>query len=262
MGGKLWHWKRNLMIFFPVVIFFYITTIYQYLEPYMNSELQIIPDNFLRKFGGDLSNVATLTVPDGSVWRVGLKRLGNKFWLLDGWQEFVQRYSIGVGHLLVFKYEGKSSFNVHIFNLATSEINYQSNSRSSNEGTYFSNQHLNFDDIEDEDDSAEFYDSSPSSLTPGASQNKTYPGTPSLQNLFQGSKLNSINWGEGGNSISSKGPNSQDNQSSKNIGVQFNAVEFKKSTDEIKLRFSSEETPKVKKTRKKRKSDHSKLVLL
>ncbi|KAI9124291.1 hypothetical protein K1719_005591 [Acacia pycnantha] len=193
----------------------------------LQSRQLIIPDHFLRNFGGELSTVATLTVPDGSVWRVGLKRLGNKFWLLDGWQEFVQRYSIGVGYLLVFRYEGKSSFNVHIFNLATYE-----------------------------EDSIEFLDSSPSSVTPGALQNKAFPGTPALQNLFHGSKFNSINWGDGGNSLSSKGANSQDNQSSRNIGVQFNAVEFKKSTEELKLRFANEEMQRVKKTiRKKRKME-------
>ncbi|XP_054776829.1 B3 domain-containing transcription factor VRN1 [Prosopis cineraria] len=221
----------------------------------LQSRQLTIPDNFLRKFGCELSSVATLTVPDGSVWRVGLQKLGNKFWFLDGWQEFVQRYSIGVGYLLVFRYEGKSSFNVHIFNLATCEINYQSNARSSNEGPFFANQHLNFDDIEDEDSIA-FLDSSPSSLTPDAMQNKAFPGAPALQNLFHGSKLNSINWGDGGNSFSPKGANSQDNQSSRNIGVQFNAVEFKKSTEELKLRFSNEEMQRVKKTiRKKRKMD-------
>lgn len=240
----------------------------------MNCEMQNIPDNFLRKFGGEVSTVATLTVPDGSVWRVGLKKVGNKIFFHDGWQEFVQRYSIGVGYLLVFRYEGKSSFNVHIFNLATSEINYQSNKRSSNEGTYFASQHLNFDDIEDED-TIEFLDSSHSSLTPGALQNKVYAGSvdhltpdksytsPALQNLFNGSKLNCINWGDGGNTLSSKGPNSQDNQSSRNIGVQFNAVEFKRSTEELKLRFSNEEMQRVKKTiKKKPRMDPSKFVLL
>lgn len=233
----------------------------QLLEPNLNCEMQSFPDNFLRKFGGDLSTAATLTVPDGSVWRVGLKKVGNKIWFFDGWQEFVQRYAIGVGYLLVFRYEGKSSFHVHIFNLATSEINYESNARSRNEGTYFANQRLNFDEIEDED-SLEFLDSSPSSLTPDVMQNKGY-NSPALQNLFNGSKLNSINWADGGSALSTKDVDSQDNQSSKNIGVQFNAVEFKRSTEELKLRFSNDETPRVKKTiRKKRKMDPSKLKLL
>ena len=220
-------------------------------------QLQRIPDSFLRKFGAELSAIATITVPDGSVWRVGLKKADNKFWFHDGWQEFAKRYNIGVGYFLVFRYEGKSSFNVNIFSLSSSEINYQSAIRRSNEGPYFANQHHIFDEMEDQD---EFLDSSPSGLTLGALQNKVFAGSvdqlaagkgyphSALQNLFNG------------NVLSSKGANSQGNQSTRDIGVQFNAVEFKRSTDELKLRASFEE--KAKKTaRKKRKSGPPKLLL-
>ncbi|XP_057439828.1 B3 domain-containing transcription factor VRN1-like isoform X2 [Lotus japonicus] len=130
-----------------------------------------VPDNFLRKYGGQLSTIATLTVPDGNVWRVGLKKADNRIWFVDGWQEFVQRYTIGVGYFLVFLYEGNSSFIVHIFNMSTSEVNYQSAVRSHNEGPIITNYHHIFDDMEDTD-SLEFMDSSPSNLTPSALQNK------------------------------------------------------------------------------------------
>ncbi|XP_057456328.1 B3 domain-containing transcription factor VRN1-like [Lotus japonicus] len=224
-----------------------------------------LPDNFMRKYGGELSPFATLSVPDGSVWRVGLKKADNKSWLVDGWQEFVQRYSIGVGYLLVFRYEGKSSFNVNI--LATSEINYQPATRSSNEGPYFASRLKFLEEMEDED-SIEILDSSPSHLTPGSTlPNKAFPGSvdkstpggksyspPALQNLFNGSKLNSINRGEGGNTLSSRSANSQDKKLSRDIGVQFNAAEFKRSNEEVKLRASMEE--RIKKTAtKKRKSE-------
>ncbi|KAK7404473.1 hypothetical protein VNO78_05391 [Psophocarpus tetragonolobus] len=224
-----------------------------------------LPDNFMRKYGGELSPIVTLSVPDGSDWRVGLKKADNKYWLLDGWQEFVQRYSISVGYLLVFKYEGKSSFKVHIFNVATSEIDYQSAMRSSNEGTHFANRLKCFEEMEDED-SIEISDSSPSHLAPGSLQNKALAGSvdkmtpgksytaPALQNLFNGSKLNSIKWGEGSNAHSIRSGNSLDNRLTRDIGLQFNAVEFKRSTEELKLRASIEE--RMKKTaRKKRKSD-------
>ncbi|XP_061376314.1 B3 domain-containing transcription factor VRN1-like [Gastrolobium bilobum] len=224
-----------------------------------------IPDYFMRKYGGELSTITTLTVPDGSVWRVGLKKVDNRFCFLDGWQEFIQRYSVGVGYLLVFMYEGNSSFIVHIFNLSTSEINYQTSMRSRNEGHYFANYHHIFDEMEDVD-SFEFLDSSSSRLTSGGLQNKAFAGsvdqltpgkshTPSLQNLFNGgSKLNRVNWGDSASAFSSKGANSQDIQSTRDIGVQFNAVEFKRSTEELKLRYSNEEG--VNKTvRRKRKSD-------
>ncbi|RDX98961.1 B3 domain-containing transcription factor VRN1, partial [Mucuna pruriens] len=225
-----------------------------------------IPDNFLRKYGTQLSTIATLNVPDGSVWRIGLKKADNRICFVDGWQDFVQRYSIGVGYFLVFTYEGNSSFIVHIFNLSTSEVNYQSAMRNHNEGPCFANYHHIFDEMEDVD-SLDLSDLSPPYLTPGPLQNKVFAGsvdqltpgkshTPALQNLFNGgSKLNHVNWGDSGSAFSSKGANSQGNQSTtRDIGVQFNAVEFKRSTDELKLRYSNEEA--VNKTaKKKRKSD-------
>ncbi|KAL2347861.1 hypothetical protein Fmac_001861 [Flemingia macrophylla] len=223
-----------------------------------------IPDNFLRKYGTQLSTIATLTVPDGSLWRIGLKKADNKICFVDGWQDFVQRYSIGVGYLLVFMYEGNSSFIVHIFNLSTSEVNYQSAMRNHNEGACFANYHHIFDEMEDVDS----LDSSSPFLSPGALQNKVFAGsvdqltpakshTPALQNLFNGgSKLNRVNWGDGGSAFSLKGSNSQGNQSTtRDIGVQFNAVEFKRSTEELKLRYSSNEEAVNKTAKKKRKSE-------
>ncbi|MED6168380.1 hypothetical protein PIB30_011002 [Stylosanthes scabra] len=222
-----------------------------------------IPDTFLSRYGADLSPIATFSVPDGSIWRVRFKKLDNGFWFVDGWPEFVQRYSIGVGYLLVFRYEGKSNFIVRIFNLATSEISYQSPVRSSNEGAYFANRLKIFEELEDED-FAEY--SSPSSLTPGALQNKYTPvknyTPPPLQNLFNGSKLNSVNWGDSTNPLSSRSANSLDGRSTRDIGVQFNAVEFKRSTDELKFRTPGSSVEERKKTpRKKRKSDGQELVV-
>ncbi|XP_004507369.1 B3 domain-containing transcription factor VRN1 isoform X2 [Cicer arietinum] len=225
-----------------------------------------LPDNFMRKYGGQISPIVTLTVPDGSVWRVGLKKSDNKFWFRDGWNEFVHRYSISTGYLLLFRYEGKSSFNVNIFSLATSEINYQSSTaQSSKEGPYYAKCLKIFEELEDED-SIELLDSMPSKLTPGPLQNKAFSGSadkftpgkshspPALQNLFNASKLNSINWGDGGNTLSSRSANSVDNHLTRDIGLQFNVVEFKKSTEEVKLRAAIDE--KVKKSAtKKRKSD-------
>ncbi|KAF1885078.1 hypothetical protein Lal_00028967 [Lupinus albus] len=223
-----------------------------------------IPDNFLSKYGGELSATANLYVPDGTVWYIGLKNADKKIWFLDGWPEFVQRYSVGVGYLLVFRYEGKSSFNVHIFNLATSEINYQSATQSSTERPYFTNCLKFFEEMEDED-SVDFFNS-PSYITPGSLQNKVIPGSvdikpgksnntpPALQNLFNCSKLNSINWGEGEDTLSSRGAGLLDSRLTRGIGLQFNEVEFKRSTEELKLCASVEEKV-IKPVRKKRKSE-------
>ncbi|KAK2381988.1 B3 domain-containing transcription factor VRN1 [Trifolium repens] len=207
-----------------------------------------LPDDFAKKYGGNISSIVTLTVPDGSAWRVGLKKEDSKFWFVNGWHEFVQNYSIGTGYLLLFRYEGKSSFIVNIYSFATSEINYKSPAQSSNKAPHFAKHLEVFEDLEDED-SIEMMHLSPTNLTHSPLQNKAVSGSadkvtpgkshspPALKNLFNGSKLNSL-----------------DNQMTRDVGLQFNVVEFKKSTEEVKLRTATDE--KVKKTAtKKRKSD-------
>ncbi|XP_030553495.1 B3 domain-containing transcription factor VRN1-like [Rhodamnia argentea] len=88
-----------------------------------------IPKNFLRRCGKDLSNSVLLEVPDGSTWTIELEKCNNDMVLLwKGWREFMEHYSIGHGHLLVFKYEGSSAFRVIIFNKSASEIDYWSSS--------------------------------------------------------------------------------------------------------------------------------------
>ncbi|KAJ7946006.1 B3 domain-containing transcription factor VRN1 [Quillaja saponaria] len=229
-----------------------------------------IPKYFLTRFGDDLSEFATLSVPDGNVWRIGLKKADKKLWFHDGWQAFAQSYSIRVGYFLVFRYEGNSSFNVHIFNLATSEINYESSSLSINEGAYFANQHRIFEEMEDED-YYEALDSSSSHLMPGAMQNKVFGRSvdqlkprksynpPALQNLFNGSKPNCINWPHSGNLPSPECSGNSLENPTKDKGVQFNAVEVRNSADEVNLHGANEETPGVKKSlRIKRKSNPSK----
>lgn len=116
---------------------------------------QRIPENFLRKFGNEISPVATLHVSDGHIWRVGIRKADNKFWFYDGWQEFADHYSIGIGYFLIFRYEGTSIFNVYIFNLKTSELNYEPHSRGLACGEQYHQvrRYTLWNDLEDEESS-------------------------------------------------------------------------------------------------------------
>ncbi|XP_022749179.1 B3 domain-containing transcription factor VRN1-like isoform X2 [Durio zibethinus] len=144
-----------------------------------------IPDNFVQKFRDELSIAAALTVPDGHVWRVGIKKADNKVWFQEGWQEFVERYYIRVCYFLVFRYEGNSAFSVSIFNLYNSEINYHSNAFG---GTQYNHgKQYPFEELEDDECIS-----------------------PALQNLFGGSKVkNCINWNREVNLHTAKVVNNQ-----------------------------------------------------
>ncbi|KAJ4836449.1 hypothetical protein Tsubulata_023086, partial [Turnera subulata] len=85
-----------------------------------------MPDKFTREFGGELSDIACVNVPDGRAWEMRLTKARNNIWFDGGWQEFVEHYSIRYRHLLVFRYEGSSTFRVRIFDMTACEIEYPS----------------------------------------------------------------------------------------------------------------------------------------
>ncbi|KAL3730300.1 hypothetical protein ACJRO7_027326 [Eucalyptus globulus] len=88
-----------------------------------------IPKNFLRRCGKDISSSVLLKVPGGSAWTIELENCNNDLVSLwKGWREFMEHYSIGLGHLIVFKYKGNSTFHVIIFDKSASEIDYSSSS--------------------------------------------------------------------------------------------------------------------------------------
>ncbi|KAL9414590.1 hypothetical protein AB3S75_042955 [Citrus x aurantiifolia] len=87
----------------------------------------MIPQEFVRKFGHELSSVATLAVANGCVWRVGLTKDEGSIWFQNGWHAFVEYHSISAGYFVVFRYRKNSSFQVFILdNLTYCGIQYPS----------------------------------------------------------------------------------------------------------------------------------------
>lgn len=88
----------------------------------------MIPRRFIRKYGEGLSNLAFLKLPNGAEWKLELTKCDGKVWLQKGWQEFMEYYSLKLGHLLVFRYEGNSHFYILVFDESATEIDYPSSS--------------------------------------------------------------------------------------------------------------------------------------
>lgn len=86
--------------------------------------MQRIPDEFIKRFGNELNNVATIMVPDGRVWEIGLENCDEDVFFCNNWREFSEYYSIEYGCYLTFKYKGNSKFSVVIFDATSVEICY------------------------------------------------------------------------------------------------------------------------------------------
>ncbi|KAK4371512.1 hypothetical protein RND71_010987 [Anisodus tanguticus] len=83
-----------------------------------------IPDEFVTEYGANLGDLVLLEVPNGSIWKVKLQNSSGMTWLKEGWNKFMEYYSIGCGYFLLFRYNGNSHFSVFIFDLSASEIEY------------------------------------------------------------------------------------------------------------------------------------------
>ena len=86
--------------------------------------LQRIPKKFISKYGVDLSNMAFLTIPNGTKWTVKLTKRDGDVWFQNGWCEFASCHALTMGSLLVFRYEGNSQVYVLIFDATATEIEY------------------------------------------------------------------------------------------------------------------------------------------
>ncbi|RHN59088.1 putative transcription factor B3-Domain family [Medicago truncatula] len=91
-----------------------------------------IPDEFITRFGNELDNVATITVPGGREWDMELKKCGGQVFFCNNWQHFAEYYSISYSCYLDFKYEENSNFVVVIYDPTFVEISYPFKTPSTN----------------------------------------------------------------------------------------------------------------------------------
>ena len=71
-----------------------------------------------------ISNPVLLLLPKGAEWNVKWKKLDADIWLIDEWKKFAEFCSLDQEHLLVFKYVGKSRFQVVTFDQNGLEMQY------------------------------------------------------------------------------------------------------------------------------------------
>ncbi|KAL3649394.1 hypothetical protein CASFOL_005797 [Castilleja foliolosa] len=91
-----------------------------------NADTMRIPPEFMKKHGQNLPSPVFLKAPFGTAMEVQLVQSNGTTMFQRGWIEFKKRYSIAFGHFLVFEYNGKSGFNVAIYDKSGVEIKYSS----------------------------------------------------------------------------------------------------------------------------------------
>ncbi|CAK8569558.1 unnamed protein product [Lathyrus sativus] len=86
----------------------------QFLSTHFEQQLAI-PKTFSNNVKKKLPENVTIKGPSGAVYDVGLKTRDDTLYFTNGWQKFVKDHSLKENDFLVFKYNGKSHFEVLIF---------------------------------------------------------------------------------------------------------------------------------------------------
>ncbi|MCL7048787.1 hypothetical protein MKW94_020207 [Papaver nudicaule] len=74
-----------------------------------------LPVAFINKLEQDLPGKVVLRDSIGKLWTVKVVKSGNDYFFQNGWENFVNRYSLQFGNFIVFNYHGNSVFHVSVF---------------------------------------------------------------------------------------------------------------------------------------------------
>jgi hypothetical protein len=77
--------------------------------------LQIIPDDFLKRFRGEIPGEMTLETRNGHSYTIGVAKYPDKLVLREGWRGFVETYDLHMDDCVVFRYKGDYKFDVIVF---------------------------------------------------------------------------------------------------------------------------------------------------
>ncbi|XP_059658650.1 putative B3 domain-containing protein At5g66980 [Cornus florida] len=83
--------------------------------PEKSSQQLCVPPAFIKHFNGTIPTKAILKDLSGKCWHVEMEDVENGVFIKNGWQCFVNHYSVELGDFLVFRYNGNSLFNVRIY---------------------------------------------------------------------------------------------------------------------------------------------------
>jgi hypothetical protein len=77
--------------------------------------LQIIPEELLRRFRGEIPGEIKLETRKGDIHNIVVSNNQEKCVLTVGWSQFVEIYDLHLGDSLILKYNRNSQFDVIIF---------------------------------------------------------------------------------------------------------------------------------------------------
>ncbi|XP_026398704.1 putative B3 domain-containing protein At5g66980 [Papaver somniferum] len=92
---------------------------FQVFTPDKSSHHLKLPAAFINKLDEDLPKKGTLRDSTDKLWSVKVVKSGNDYFFQNGWEDFVNHYTLQYGNFLMFNYHGNSRFHVSVFDYTT-----------------------------------------------------------------------------------------------------------------------------------------------
>ncbi|KAL0405457.1 UNVERIFIED_CONTAM: B3 domain-containing protein REM16 [Sesamum latifolium] len=85
--------------------------------------MQLLPPNFVQKYGEILPQNVRLRTSSGETWNVEMEQVEeNKYYFTGGWTKFARDVGLGMGEFLVFSFNiGESTFDVSVYGISGCE---------------------------------------------------------------------------------------------------------------------------------------------
>ncbi|KAL0343603.1 UNVERIFIED_CONTAM: B3 domain-containing protein [Sesamum angustifolium] len=77
-----------------------------------------LPPQFVKDYGENLSGNAKLHTESGDSWAVRIEQIGQQHFFTDGWTKFAQDLDLKFWEFLLFKFDGKSTFEVSVYGMS------------------------------------------------------------------------------------------------------------------------------------------------
>ncbi|CAA2979834.1 B3 domain-containing transcription factor VRN1-like [Olea europaea subsp. europaea] len=86
----------------------------------------MLPRSFVNDWRHQLGDTVRVTAYDGIIVTIRLERDNGRIYFEDGWEQFFDHHNLQDAHVLVFEYNGNSTFNMTIFDHSGLEVTYDS----------------------------------------------------------------------------------------------------------------------------------------
>ncbi|XP_022899195.1 B3 domain-containing protein At4g01580-like [Olea europaea var. sylvestris] len=91
-----------------------------------HNTLLMLPRFFINDWRHQLGDTVQVTAYDGIIVTIRLERDDGRIYFADGWKQFFDHHNLQDAHVLIFEYNGNSTFNMTIFDHSRLEVTYES----------------------------------------------------------------------------------------------------------------------------------------